>query len=467
MTTLLLNQSLWFNTDLSSASPRSFVYPLLLAFFYYVLRKSWLIVALILILEAFFYPLLIFISTGILCLRLRRNYFLLAAMLLIVFFVMLPYALSSSEYGPVVTGQKARQMLEHWPGGRHPFFDPNPLVFWLMGQHSGILPPLMPPLIWSGLFLPWLIKRTSFLPLLKLINKNNLHLLSEILLVSFSFYVIAHAVFLKLFFPTRYTVHTLRIIMAVAAGILLTAILHKLRTGNGEQGKGDEEIDKSASILLSDREHKIENTLPHSPSPIPHTPSPIPHSLFRVPFFKKFLISFTLLVILLFYPNFLKNYPKSDYRIGTHAELYRFLLAQPKDSLSATLSDEADNLPTFSKRATLTAREYALPFHLGYYSQIRQRTIDLIEAQYSQDLTPAKKLIQKYGVDFWLLERSAFQAEYLNSKSWLQSFQPAFTQALSNLQTGKTPALTTVVAKCSVFQTNSFTVLEASCITKQ
>ncbi|NJL09593.1 MAG: hypothetical protein HC908_03510 [Calothrix sp. SM1_7_51] len=296
-------------------------------------------------------------------------------MLLVVFLCMWPYAFSSSKYGPVVNLSQALRMSEHWIGGRHPFFDANPLMFWFLGQHSGILPPLMPPLIWLGLLFPWMINYPLRFPLINLINKKNLGLLGEIMIVSFTLYVIAHTILLKLFFPTRYTVHTLRIIMAIASGISVTNILYN---------------------FLSNYQNLRKIYLP--------------------------ILGIILTFILLFYPNFLNSYPKSDYRIGNHPVLYQFLQQQPENTLTATLSDEADNLPTFSKRATLIAREYALPFHLGYYSQIRQRAIDLIQAQYSQDLNLVKKIIQKYGIDFWLLESGTFKPEYLTNKKLAKQF---------------------------------------------
>ena len=114
------------------------------------------------------------------------------------------------------------------------------------------------------------------------------------------------------------------------------------------------------------------------------------------------------MIVLLFYPSFSGRFPTTGYRISGESAIYKFLEKQPKNSLIATLSDEGDNIPTFAQRSVLVAREYALPFHLGYYSQIRQRITDLIHAQYSQDITAAQRLIQKYGVDFWLVERYSF-----------------------------------------------------------
>jgi hypothetical protein len=416
ISTLLLNQSLWFKSDLVSATPKAFVYPLLLAFLYYLLRKSWLTICLIIVLEGLFYPPLLLICVGILLMRSRGDYLWLIVILGLVFVVMLPYAIASSEFGPVVTASQAWKMPEFWPGGRHPFFDPNPWRFWLIGQHSGILPPLMPPLIWMGLLLPVVVKYSSQFPLVNLI-KSQVKIFPQIVIVSLTLFFAAHLFLLKLFFPTRYTIHPLRIVMAIAASIALTAMLDSfLRTYQ------------------------------------------------QKPQIWQLILTVILAVVLLFYPNFSGRFPTTDYRQSGEVSLYKFLQQQPQDILIATLADEADNIPTFAQRSILVGREYALPFHLGYYSQIRQRTSDLIDAQYSQDLVAAKQLIQKYKVSFWLVERTAFQPEYLTKKTWLQSFQPAFKKALNSLEQENTPALAKLTKRCSVLETDKFTVLKAECI---
>jgi hypothetical protein len=429
--TLLLNQSLWFNSDLSSAVPRSFVYPFLLLFLNYLLQKSWRILCVITVLEALFYPPLILISTGILCIRLRRNYLLLSGMLALGFVAILPYALSSSEYGPVVTASQAWKMPELWTEGRHPFFDANPWRFWLIGQHSGIFPPLMPPLIWMGLLLPWVMRHPLTFPLLKLLNKEAMTILAEIVIASFILYFAAHALLLKIFFPTRYTVHTLRIVFAIASSFTITIVLHSFLN----QVCNWKAESRNLALTLQVKINRFTSSLS----------------------------AIAIVFILVFYPIFLQSYPRADYKTGQNAALYKFLDQQPKDSLIASLSEEANNLPTFAKRAILVGREYALPFHLGYYSQIHQRTIDLITAQYSLDLTASQELIKKYGVSFWLLEVNSFQPEYLTNKSWLKSFQPAFDKALENLQTGKNPALAEQLVNCRVLQTNNFILLKTNC----
>jgi len=68
--TLLLNQIIWMKDDLVSATPRAFAYPLFLAFFVYLLRRSLLGSAVAIALLGLFYPHYVFVSAGILILRL-------------------------------------------------------------------------------------------------------------------------------------------------------------------------------------------------------------------------------------------------------------------------------------------------------------------------------------------------------------------------------------------------------------
>ncbi len=432
---LLLNQSLWFRDDLSSATPRAFVYPLFLAFLYYVLHHNRLGVIATIVLQALIYPPLVFITIAVLFLRLwnwerwhfhlqreRIPFFIIAAGL--GFLALLPYAISSAEFSPIVTKAEALTMPELYPGGRHPYFDPNLWRFWLTGQHSGIFPPLLPPLIWAGLGLSIVAKNPVRFPLIRHL-KSEAIILAQTALASLGLFFAAHALLLKLFFPTRYTTHTWRIVLAIAAGITLTALLD--------------------AVLL-----KCED-LARS-----HRWKPLIWRLTLTGFIGAFLILF---------PSFSSNFPATNYRVSNESGLYEFLQKQPQDSLIATLSDEANNIPTFAQRSVLIGKEYALPFHLGYYRQIRQRSLELIEAQYSQDLALIEQMIEKYGIDFWLLDRAAFTPSYLVDKSWLQSFEPAFSQALTRLQQGKPSALANRANECVVFESQSLILLEASCVT--
>ncbi len=428
---LLLNQSLWFKDDLASATPRAFIYPLFLAFLYYLLRDKWRGIWITIVLQALFYPPLVFITIGLLVLRLctwergkprlqsgQIKYFVVAIVLGSLALIL--YAIMSSSFAPVITRAQAWTMPELHPGGRHPFFDPNPFSFWLVGEHSGIVPPLLPPLIWVGLLLP-LVRNKSRFPLVQQI-KPNIAVLGQLAIVSVALFFTAHAVLLRLFFPTRYTVHSFRIILAIAAGIVLTILLDAL-------------------LVKSKHWHAILRSLAKP-------------------------MAIVLVVVLIGFPALSQAFPMTNYRVSNEGALYEFFKQQPKDALIATLSDEGNNIPTFAHRSTLASKEFSLPFHLGYYEQIRQRLLKMIQAQYSPDVAPLQQTIQRYGITFWLLDRSAFTPQYLIDKDWLSSFQPNFTDAVTRLQQRQTPALATLIPRCSVFDGQSVIVLSGECLLK-
>ncbi len=431
---LLLNQSLWFRDDLCSATPRAFVYSLFLAFLYYVLRRNLIGVITTIVLQALIYPPLVFITIGVLFLRLwnwdhwhphlqreRIPDFVIAAGLGVL--ALLPYAVSSAEFSPIVTKAEALMMPELYPGGRHPYFDSNFWRFWLTGQHSGILPPLLPPLIWAGLGLSIVAKNSVRFPLIRYL-KSEVIVLAQTALVSLGLFFAAHALLLKLFFPTRYTTHTWRMVLAIAAGITLTVFLD--------------------AVLL-----KCED---------------LASAHHWKPFVWRLTLTGLIGAFLILFPNLSSNFPATNYRVSSEGGLYEFLQKQPQDSLIATLSDEANNIPTFAQRSVLIGKEYALPFHLGYYRQIRQRGLELIEAQYSPELAPVQQMVERYGIDFWLLDRTAFTPGYLLNKSWLQSFEPSFSHALTQLQQGKISALASRANDCVVFESQGLTLLKATCV---
>lgn len=131
---LLLNQNLWMQDGLISATPKAFIYPLFLAFLYYLLRRSLLPCAIALALLGLFYPSLVFICAVLLILQLgrwergrlhfqdRSAYIFCAVGLGVALLVLLPYAVGSSEFGPTITVAEARTLPEFVAGKRSSFF---------------------------------------------------------------------------------------------------------------------------------------------------------------------------------------------------------------------------------------------------------------------------------------------------------------------------------------------------------
>jgi hypothetical protein len=245
-------------------------------------------------------------------------------------------------------------------------------------------------------------------------------MLIQILLVSLGLFLAAHLLLFRLHFPGRYPYHSLRIVLPLAAGIALVLGLEAILRSLNQGGFG-----RARLIRLG--------------------------------------LSGLLAALLLLGPLFLTIHNQGQI-VGDVPRLYEFLSRQPPETLVASVAEEVNNLPSFAARPILVGREYALPYHTRYYAEIRQRTLDLIEAQYSPDLKTVKGFIEKYGVDFILLDAAAFTPDYVADHEWMQQFQPVTSTAEERLQQGQIPALAELVESCTVLQTKDLMLLKAQCI---
>ena len=418
---LLLSQCLWLQDGLVSGTVKAFVYPLFLAFlFHWLKRDFWISLGTILLL-GIFYPQYIFLCAGILFFHVLwerknprdRTFCILG--ILVSILVLLPYAVRSSAYGPTVTVEQARALPEFLSKGRAAFFQEDPWKFWLTGR-GGLRLSLEPPLLCLGLLLPVFFCFPKKFPLAGRAKK--LIVLPQLLLSSLGVFFIAHLFLFQLHLPSRYTQHSFRIFIAISAGIAIAILLDGL-------------------YRLCRRRKAI--------------------ALFRI-------MAIALGAMLLFYPLALDRFPWTGYVVGETPELYQFFQAQPKDILIASTANEANNLPSFARRSILVGSEYAIPYHTGYYNRFRQRAIDLLEAQYSSNAKVVKDFLQKYGIDFWMMERNAFIPEYVSKNAWLRQYQPAAERAVRSLQSQDVPFVETRMDRCMAFETERLVVLEVECL---
>ncbi|HBB36282.1 MAG TPA: hypothetical protein DDZ80_23830 [Cyanobacteria bacterium UBA8803] len=502
--TLLLNYMLWSGATLVTATSRALFWPCFLAFLYYLLRRSLISCLIAIALQGLFYPPSVLVTAGILILRLlrwqsglprlrldRSNTLLCAAGLGVVFLILLLEVLGSSEFGPTITLAQAKASPEFYAGGRTSFFTDDPWQFWFNSHRSALMGwPWKPPILYAVLLLPILWRYPARFPLVREVT-SGATVLIQMAVVSVGLFFTAHAVLFKLYLPSRYALG-LGVAIYLSTAIVLVVILDAVLRACQQPAK----ITVNALGLFL-----VAYTLLGA----------LYWFIFYYPGQKKLLIGWlalgvgitlivflldlvehqakregepvlgrqllalastvVLAVALLIYPSLIGKFPNNDYVVGQVPQLYEFLAGQPKDIVIASLASEADNLPSFAKRSILVGREYALPYEVGYYKQIRQRVIDLIDAQYSTDLEQVQNFIKNYDVDFWMLEQEAFTLEYIANPSsqtsrWIRQYQPAAKNAQKKLEQGSVPALVRVMERCSVFETKSLVVLQAECIRK-
>ncbi|MCU0525101.1 MAG: hypothetical protein MUF72_09775 [Elainella sp. Prado103] len=470
-TTLLLNQNIWFKDDLISASPRSFVYPLFCAFLYYALRRSNLPILITIGLMGLIYPQLVLVQIGFLMLQLlwqeqgrvaavvqrRSNWGLIVGALGVAAVTILPFQLKvSGMYGSIVSAAQMQQMPEFNVGGRRAYFGVAPLQFMFAGA-SGLRFPLFPPILWLGWALPfWALpfwgwgrwgrvlnwdrsQRSMLIPTLRV-----LLLLAG---VSIGLWGLAHLLFPQLYLPSRYTFYSLRIGMALAAGIGLFLIgqaswqqwqqwLVGLDAPEGERSRHRSPYLLLQSGLAGRRKAGI-----------------------------GFAVVCGLLIGIVpaIPPLFLSG---QGWVRGEYPAIYQFLAQQPNDQLIGSLALEADNIPAFAARSVLVSRELALAYHLSFYQQMQARVIALLEIHYSADLLRVQSLLQNQGIDFLLVDRQFAHPDYLPQQDWLvhSSFQAQVQQYQTDLSRGQVPALSQVIDRCTVLSENNLIILPSECI---
>jgi len=436
--TLILNQTIWLKDDVISASPRAFLYPLFAAFLYFLVKRSTIPCLITILLQGLLFPQIAFVYLGILTVRLfqwrdrsfqlaqnHQNYVVWGWGWAIALAVILPFSQHLAELGATFTVEQMKAMPEFGTQGRTRYFGVSAFDF-VMNGSSGIRPPLLPLVIWTSLGLPFLLKSQH--PVGQFVTRK-LNILTHILIASLGLFLLAHLLLPKLYYPNRYTYHSLRFVMAIAAGIVLFAWLK-----SGQQWLAQKLSQKSALTPKEICLTGLVGLFIAATVLIPATPALV------------FLVE--------------------SWNVGNNPTIYEFLSAQPKDILIASLDDEADNIPAFAQRSVLVSGEFAFAFHVNYYSEMKQRAEATVKAQYSTNKLDVQNFIQHYGVDFFLIHKDFLDPQYLLSKVWLvnSSFQRQVFEAATQLREGKAPALTEVLEQCISVTTDTVMLLDAHCV---
>ncbi len=449
LTTIILNQNIWIRDDLISASPRAFVYPLFAAFLYYLLRGSKILCLVSLGLLSLFYPQMALVSVGILTLRLVRWDGLLPKLpkraqdygLWLVATVMTGGALLLFSYQVAQQAGRLTSLAEMraWPefqtGGRGEYYGLPFLSFWFDGL-SGLRFPLYPPIIWLGAMLPLIVwKVPDFFhrafPLAKTVTAD-VRVLAQLFVSSIGFFFLSHIIFPTLYLPSRYSFYSTRFLLAVASGVMLTLVMQcwvGWLVRQWQQWRQWSLLD-FARVAVS--------------------------------------VGFAIAVIVApsIPPVFLKG---QSWEVGKAQEVYDLIAQSPKDSVTASLVREInDNIPAFSQRSVLVGREFALPYHVGFYGVMKQRAEDLVTAQYSPELADVQSFIETYGIDQWIVAKDFSDSDYLDRQDWLinSSMRGAVIQAEKRLKPNATPALSEYLSTCAMLMAADTIVLDAHCLMK-
>jgi hypothetical protein len=440
LSTVILSQNIWMHSDLSSATPRAFLFPIFAGFLYCLGRKRFGLGLVFTALQTIFYPPLMLVHLCILGLRCldwsvrpfplsrhKQPYVWAIASLVVAVLILLPILQREGSYGAMVTRQQMASMTEFTRNGRTPFFINNPLEFWLSGT-SGLNAPDYPYAIWVAYFLPFVLKRrTKKMEAADRIDASKIDttLLVQMGVAAILLFFAAHLLLFRLYWPSRYPYHTFPFIFSIGAGIVLTFWIARVQ--QWLRGQILANLRRKGLAVLSIGFMTLALALPLVPS------------------------------IFLGLQGWVQ---------GSSPELYRFVAQQPKDTLIAGLGNEVSNIPAFALRSVLFSQETAIAFHVKLYAQMKLRIVQILVAQYAADPKVLQTAIQTYGIDYWLVDRNAFTPKYLSEKgnAWLLQYQPQTEQARRSLEQGIIPALQPLMASCTVINSSDTVLLESACL---
>ncbi len=115
-------------------------------------------------------------------------------------------------------------------------------------------------------------------------------------------------------------------------------------------------------------------------------------------------------------------------------DVYSFLSTTPKNTLVAGYPLQTSCIPLYSKRMVFTSHEGISPEYSGYYSVLRNRTFELFDAYFSDNITAVEDFCRKHDIDYLLVDR--VYLEHLDYSEAL-SYEP-FRSYIENITQNRT-----------------------------
>lgn len=249
--------------------------------------------------------------------------------------------------GPAVTGEEARHMAEYLPGGRLPMFGMGSVATWFADHHIALgWPRRVVLLLGAALVVVCCFARRS-------IPAAGWTMVG----VGLGIWFVSRQMLFQLYLPNRYSRWTLAcfavLVFSAAAYVAFNLLWRNLRTEKAR--KTLSWIAAMGSIML------VLAFL--FPSAREAQARPVDHDMQRA---------------------------------------YDFMATLPKDTLVAAHPDLADFIPLRSRKSVLASTEISLPFHLGYYNQLKPRIEASLRAAYATNTQELDSALAPYGVDVML-----------------------------------------------------------------
>lgn len=358
--------------------PRSFALSLLIPHFYYVATRRYGRASGVLVLQSLFYPQTFLSGFGLQSVTILRELWgragrsfstrlrevrrplslLLGAALVSGLLLSVTYLFDKPKaMGPLITRAEAMQMEEFQPGGRVPFFSPDPVEYYLVANRSG--------LGWNNRLTTFALILALFASVLRRKLLQAPPIIFDNLAVSLFLFACAHLLLFRLHFPNRYVRWTLPL-----SAVLLIATKARPFVGElQERFPGFRRVWTTlvwwrfgfASLLFL-------TALGGTVKVVFFTPSSVPPAVI---------------------------------------ELYDFLATLPKTSLVAGNTHYLAGVPLFDRRKILVVDEFALPYLKGYYQEVVRRKTAFQTALKTPSPDELGRFCREFGVTHLLIDPTA------------------------------------------------------------
>jgi hypothetical protein len=357
-----------FLGNMSGGLPRAFAFPLLIGYLCLLAENCLLEASLLIMLQSVFLPYIF-----LLCLTTHMLYlvhlvtkgdfsgrkvlciFPLAAGVCIV--LLKHVALSSPEFGGLVGMPEIAGKIEYTAAGRFEIL--RPLYRELIEHWIFIL-----PFREWGRFCGWLsAAAVAFLGAFAIakIKKESIHwagfrVFGYLMVASFTLYILAFTIPLKLFIPSRYVEYSLTLFYCLAFALCLRIVIDSLNL-------------------------------------------------------TRFIFPALFLFLALLGAVRLHNVDLYDF--SADASLYRFLSTIPLDVTIVGPPEVMDNVVTFSRRKAFVTYELSHTWIEPYWSVIKQRSFDFFSAYYSDDAEKIRTFCKQNGIGYIVVREEDFSGEKL------------------------------------------------------
>jgi len=366
---------------------RSFAFPALFLFLIYLKKGNLKIIAIIILLGSLFYPLLLPLISSVSAFYLlftyltKKNlpwekkdfYWLTLFILMSLLIIGVKYLNRPSFLGPLLTKKEMLVNPLFESGGRSPYF-PFPKYLSYLKNFLFSKNPLIAFFVLLGLE-----------ELFRLRKKDSLFIILAMIITSFILFELAKFLFIRLYLPDRYL-------------LFLFPTLQTLLLSQGV-----------ISIL------KFIKLIP-----------------FRV------LVLFWVIYLLIWDSNLnrLKIY-RGMCQINIPIEerqLCEYLKKKPCNVFIAASPYVADAISTFAEKKVLIKFELTQAWYKNYFMIVKARTLDFFHAYYTHEIENIRELIQKYNIDYIVVNIKFFNPYILNRKEphiYIEPFNKYITKMIT------------------------------------